>query len=130
MPICLATIGMAAYSATSGRYKGIGAEPGGGGAGKGGEPAAAIGPVCAVLSGGVPVGELGEVAVGAPGDVPAGAPGAVPVGAPGDVPAGVPGVVGPDGVPGCVGGTTGAGATVLRKYQLSLVPAVTPPFAR
>src|SRR5476649_252179 len=114
MPICLATIGMAAYSATSGRYKGIGAEPGGGGAGKGGEPAAAIGPVSAVLSDGVPVGELGEV----------------PVGAPGDVPAGAPGVVGTDGVPGCVGGTTGAGATVLRKYQLSLVPAVTPPFAR
>src|SRR5471032_254106 len=122
MPICLATIGMAAYSATSGRYRGIGAEPGGGGAGKGGEPAAAIGPVSEVFSGDVPV--------GVPGDVPVGEPGEVPVGAPGDVPAGVPGVVGPDGVPGCVGGTTGAGATVLRKYQLSLVPAVTPPFAR
>ncbi|CAN7539037.1 hypothetical protein LJR034_003676 [Caballeronia sp. LjRoot34] len=43
MLICLATIGMAAYSATSGRYKGSGAEPGGGGVDKGGVPAAAIG---------------------------------------------------------------------------------------
>jgi hypothetical protein len=89
-----------------------------------------LGEVPVGVPGDVPVGVPGEVPVGVPGDVPVGVPGEVPVGEPGDVPAGVSGVVGPDGVLGCFGGAAGAGATVLRKYQLSLVPAVTPPFAR
>jgi hypothetical protein len=84
--------------------------------GSGGVPAAAIG-----RFGWIPVGVVGGVPVGGvPVGVSVGVPPGVPVGGVpvGGVPVGVPVVV------------LGAGGTVLRKYQLSDVPFVTPPLAR